>query len=141
MKRLHYQRLFLELLFNKHTFAMIFMTYDPKAIPLWAKLNKKDWKSAFLKDLLMFFLNPLLKVGRVWRVCLNWWKTTWRRSWSWMSSSPTTSHWIKSIRPLKHWKVAQGKTWFDFFLTVFWCYDKSILWSFFLYILTNQWFV
>lgn len=41
-----------------------------------------------------------LKGGRVWRMCLNWWMTTWITSWNWMSLLRRSSRWFKSTGPL-----------------------------------------
>lgn len=53
----------------------------------------------------------LLKVG-VCRMCRTWWTPTWTTNWSWTSSSPTASRWIRSIRPLTLWKMGQGTSWY-----------------------------
>lgn len=52
---------------------------------------------------------PLLKAGSLCRMCLNLSMPTWTTSWSWMSLSPTSFHWIESMRPLILWKVGKGK--------------------------------
>lgn len=75
---------------------------------------------------------PVAQDLRARMVCLRWWKPTWTRRWSWMSSSLTKWPWPRSTTPLNWWSTVNGM--FIYFFDFSW-FTSRLYWVSVLFLL------